>query len=45
LNGLCSKALFLNGRHCERSEALIVPMSGVGSRLLRRCAPRNDGSL
>ena len=30
-------------RHCERSEAIQKPQTKTG--LLRRCAPRNDGSL
>jgi hypothetical protein len=30
--------------HCERSEAISGPQGLVGSRLLRRLAPRNDMS-
>src|SRR6266566_1980531 len=31
-----------NRRHCERSEAISCRVCLVPSRLLRRCAPRND---
>jgi hypothetical protein len=31
-------------RHCERSEAIHLTASGKNG-LLRRCAPRNDGTI